>query len=275
MTIIVTIRDIAKPLGWAIGVHGSLARDIDLIGVPWTGEACNAEALVSAIADGTGYAAVGELGNPRPGGRRSVLLKHPNAIRLDPPNAKGHWDPMVVDLSLMPSDKAEVEALHRTVIRQGKILTRAANALRGMPPANVTWSHHDVGEFAELVVAFLKEAKDDAERAKAYRNGMHVRNYKEMREAQQRLEQATSLLVKARQWVVQCVGITAAATAYDIDTFLEARLAKPKRMVEADLVRHAVDALTREWRIPQCWVDGSPEATAVRELVAAIGETEG
>lgn len=96
------IRSIACEHGWAMGAHGSLVRDIDLIGAPWTDEACTAEALVSAILDGIGYHTFGHsLGRAARGGRRCILLFAPNAARLDPPHAKGTWSPPAIDLCLV------------------------------------------------------------------------------------------------------------------------------------------------------------------------------
>jgi hypothetical protein len=47
--LIAPIRETARRLGYAVGVHGSLRRDIDLIAVPWTAEAVSADELVAAI----------------------------------------------------------------------------------------------------------------------------------------------------------------------------------------------------------------------------------
>jgi len=43
------IRAAAKMLGYAIGVHGSMERDLDLIAVPWTEVAADKEILARAI----------------------------------------------------------------------------------------------------------------------------------------------------------------------------------------------------------------------------------
>lgn len=43
------IRDAAKAHGYAIGVHGSLSRDIDLIACPWTVDAAPAADLAEAV----------------------------------------------------------------------------------------------------------------------------------------------------------------------------------------------------------------------------------
>lgn len=43
------IRDAARKNGYAVGVHGSLARDIDLIAVPWSEDAVSATELAEAV----------------------------------------------------------------------------------------------------------------------------------------------------------------------------------------------------------------------------------
>lgn len=43
------LREVARANGYALGVHGSLARDIDLIAVPWTDETVAPEVLAEAI----------------------------------------------------------------------------------------------------------------------------------------------------------------------------------------------------------------------------------
>lgn len=43
------LRDVAKALGYAIAVHGTLKRDIDLVAIPWTDDACSARILAKAI----------------------------------------------------------------------------------------------------------------------------------------------------------------------------------------------------------------------------------
>lgn len=43
------LRARARELGYALGVHGSLSFDIDLIAVPWTSEAVDAPTLAEAL----------------------------------------------------------------------------------------------------------------------------------------------------------------------------------------------------------------------------------
>lgn len=52
----------ARALGYALAVHGSLARDIDLVAVPWTAEAVSerelSEALYAVTTETLGFEAV-------------------------------------------------------------------------------------------------------------------------------------------------------------------------------------------------------------------------
>lgn len=43
------LREEARRLGYALGVHGTLKRDIDLIACPWTKEAVSARELAEAL----------------------------------------------------------------------------------------------------------------------------------------------------------------------------------------------------------------------------------
>jgi hypothetical protein len=45
------VREIAREHGYALAVHGSLQRDLDLIAAPWTPEAVSAQHLVDEICD--------------------------------------------------------------------------------------------------------------------------------------------------------------------------------------------------------------------------------
>lgn len=73
------IRDAAKKCGFAIGVHGSQARDIDLIAVPWTDEATDQKTLAFAVAASIdGYIknpdAPNRFDSDKPHGRVSVVI---------------------------------------------------------------------------------------------------------------------------------------------------------------------------------------------------------
>lgn len=43
------LQQVARDNGYSLAVHGSLTRDFDLIAIPWTEEACDAETLIQKI----------------------------------------------------------------------------------------------------------------------------------------------------------------------------------------------------------------------------------
>lgn len=49
--IITDVRLVARGLGYAVGVHGSLKRDLDLIAAPWSSDARAASTLANAVGD--------------------------------------------------------------------------------------------------------------------------------------------------------------------------------------------------------------------------------
>jgi len=121
--LITPLRAVARAHGYALAVHGSLARDIDLIAVPWGHEVSIAAALVEAIRataeNVTGYTA---------------FIK--NDPRADPcdftrrnPEPKFHgrlgWSIYVkgrtggyqtyIDLSVMPAYDHPIERYHEAI----------------------------------------------------------------------------------------------------------------------------------------------------------------
>ena len=90
-----TIRDIAWGCGYAIGVHGSIRRDIDLIAAPWITYATDDEVLARSIAESVNGWILYREGHPtwgaKPHGRRAYT------IMLREPHARTY-----LDLSVMP-----------------------------------------------------------------------------------------------------------------------------------------------------------------------------
>lgn len=76
--------------GYAIAMHGSFTRDLDLVAIPWTDSACPPDQLVKLIADAADLAISGAPGN-KPHGRLAWTLLF-----------KAFGDPRFVDLSVMP-----------------------------------------------------------------------------------------------------------------------------------------------------------------------------
>lgn len=99
-----TVRDVARAHGYAIGVHGSQARDLDLIAAPWTEEATGPEALVEALRvalDGLLLNAPGRTPATKPHGRLAW------SIHLGGSAARGEGGDiedvhLYLDLSIMP-----------------------------------------------------------------------------------------------------------------------------------------------------------------------------
>jgi hypothetical protein len=72
-SILPAIRQAAHGVGYAIGVHGSMRRDLDLIAVPWTEEHADRDALASAISVAACGANHAEYGwNEKPCGRQAT-----------------------------------------------------------------------------------------------------------------------------------------------------------------------------------------------------------
>lgn len=106
------IRAVARGLGYAIGLHGTLSRDFDLIAAPWSEDAKPAAELAEAIrALIGGYIAVRELGDPdkgmtrKPHGRMAWSIHFP----YDAEAYKLAGGCAYIDLSVMPTqpDKGE------------------------------------------------------------------------------------------------------------------------------------------------------------------------
>jgi hypothetical protein len=149
------VRKLAWEEGYAIGLHGSFTRDLDLIAVPWAGRHnCNPEKLVARILQATGLteARPGSKGNPgeKPYGRLVWTLLLPD-----------FGDPRFVDLSIMPAaslnnaasdvlaertrqvDTKDWDAVHDDAHPSGEIAAFAA--LYAMPSAARDWPATDTG----------------------------------------------------------------------------------------------------------------------------------
>ena len=93
-----SIRTAARVLGYGIGVHGSMRRDLDLIAIPWEEEHSTADALAKAIQ----YAACGAHADTvtwelKPCGR--IATSFPICWAKDGRPNSGH-----IDLSVMMSN---------------------------------------------------------------------------------------------------------------------------------------------------------------------------
>lgn len=115
------LRERARELGYAIGVHGTLKRDIDLIACPWTNEAVDpkklAEQLRLVVEKVNGYAQPGAREVSEyfldgcPGGKDHGRLCW--TWFLDKKGADEHQGPYI-DLSVMP----RIREMHLDLVRE-------------------------------------------------------------------------------------------------------------------------------------------------------------
>jgi hypothetical protein len=90
---IAAARNAARKQGYAIAVHGSQVRDLDLLAVPWIDEtAITPRALAEIVADAIPGVLHGG-GTPKPHGRVAYVIY---------PKWSWGFDTWYVDLSIMP-----------------------------------------------------------------------------------------------------------------------------------------------------------------------------
>jgi hypothetical protein len=112
-------RCLAWQEGYALAMHGSFTRDLDLIAVPWTDAACEPEHLVQRIADATGLKLPrGTAWGRKPHGRKAFTLVFP-----------GFADPRFVDLSVTPRE------VDKTADSQGPSVDRSTEVQGQQPSA--------------------------------------------------------------------------------------------------------------------------------------------
>lgn len=98
------IKAVAKKHGYAIGQHGSMIRDMDLIACPWTDDASSPKVLVNAVVEevkketGTARCIDYPMANNKWPGQ---VLKPHGRMAFTITMADGCW----IDLSVMPKKK--------------------------------------------------------------------------------------------------------------------------------------------------------------------------
>lgn len=101
------IRAAAREVGYAIGQHGSYARDFDLIAVPWTVDAVDADALAEIVfnaAGGVVWTAWPRDEKKKPHGRRCYCFRFSRPPPYGATDAEHEaWGNLpYVDLSVTP-----------------------------------------------------------------------------------------------------------------------------------------------------------------------------
>ena len=85
------LAQIAQQHGYALALHGSMTRDLDVVACPWTEDACSAEELFNAILEAENFKWI-DIGpdhplcqpGPKPHGRiaYTIILRGPAFIDL-------------------------------------------------------------------------------------------------------------------------------------------------------------------------------------------------
>ncbi len=148
---LLAIREAAETHGYAIGVHGSLRRDMDLIAAPWREGAADAETLAHAIAQAAcGIDRAGTYDwEQKPAGRVAT------SIPICWPAWHGQTGAGHIDLSVMPA----------AVVAAPKV---AAPNPSLSPSASLKWDHDGQGGYyVEMRVNGIR-SEDHAHAAMAY-----------------------------------------------------------------------------------------------------------
>lgn len=102
---------VAREHGYALAIHGTVVRDMDLIAVPWTNEAVEPETLVAALKDHLGacdYEGLLRQHKHLTDDMISqILAREGNCNATDKPHGRKAWNLYLyfgakVDLSVMP-----------------------------------------------------------------------------------------------------------------------------------------------------------------------------
>ena len=96
------IRAIAKKHGWAVGVHGTLKRDIDLIAVPWVWEAKSWYKVFIEIERAVGYELnITSPKEEKPIARFGRIIVQKNSKPYVTKKYQRNWRPPAIDISFV------------------------------------------------------------------------------------------------------------------------------------------------------------------------------
>lgn len=106
VAMIPVLTETARDCGYALAVHGSLARDLDLVAIPWTEEAQSAEHLLLRLLSVIGYVN-GHLPHRNVGDDGSTEQKSHGDLPAKKPHGRLSWNitfdnGLFIDLSVMP-----------------------------------------------------------------------------------------------------------------------------------------------------------------------------
>ena len=98
LSVLPAIKEAAKKCGYAIGVHGSMRRDLDLIATPWVDSFSDKEVLAREIMKAAcGFESASYSWENKPNGRMATVFPVCWTWHTDPPIlSNGHIDLSVV-----------------------------------------------------------------------------------------------------------------------------------------------------------------------------------
>lgn len=137
-------RAIAWQEGYALMMHGSFTRDLDLLAVPWTEKACPPSLLIARIIDSTGLRENGHPPGKKPHHRQAWTLLFPDFT-----------DPRFVDIGVMARD---VDLIHERNLAWSGLSKEMADA-EERATSEAFWCEHFKAEADGLKrqVAELRE----------------------------------------------------------------------------------------------------------------------
>ncbi len=109
-----TLQRVARECGYALAVHGTMTRDLDLIAAPWTEEATDDETLTEALRAAVGGKIYGAMHNAKTGKTDLNPVSRPHG-------RKGwviHLGGPYLDVSVMPRMPHNAELCNRASTTQ-------------------------------------------------------------------------------------------------------------------------------------------------------------
>lgn len=91
------LRIVARSKGYALALHGSLRRDLDVLAVPWTEDAADEIELVKALTVAAEGLCDLAAGKQMPHGRTAWVIQFPGVSATIHPDERGTY----IDLSVM------------------------------------------------------------------------------------------------------------------------------------------------------------------------------
>lgn len=159
-------RVIARSKGYALALHGTLRRDVDMVAVPWTDEACDADELAQSIAESlfrygvcyeTAWEGASKTREEKPHGRIawSIPLKWTYCTGAAP-----YLDLSVVSRAASPSGARTPEMPIRPILKSpplGTLIEGNADPATAKLLGKLSQDHKALLEYTEALESHIAE----------------------------------------------------------------------------------------------------------------------